>query len=613
MSNLTGVLAPDALKTLLTLGPAITSPLTSASGGWDSRLWPQIDPGWFRSGASTVIDGHDYLFAREGRVTFGPFINEAVCSTIIPRRHGPTIALWTGTTASVTAFAASGQPSLDLSWKALVYGACRYRFLHQCSGWVSAASGLYKLVIPDEIDGVGYLCPPLPRKLRDSQTYWDFLGSPEDLVTYGIPGARQWAKDSSGQVFVLPSSGQTPSSGMCVSWIAGQTTLDWEEMALTDSSGNVSLGCPTRLGVGGLTLQYVTSSSATGGIIADPTSLPLKASITGGLRPRVAVVVRYKPQGIYALSPSGDGAVVAARLPSSGQVMVRFEESTPAEPFAAGRPAGGPLALYPPSTPPGFIYAVTPGTPTPQSQPKAASYLDLWAHPQKLFPTRGPWSLARVVVRGADNLPSANITVSVSGDAALSLSATTLVTGEDGQAFFRVKYNGATGSASGTATITAFHGALTKTITLTLAAYPSNAEWVRRLRSGQVSIAEIPGVRPRSGSSRKSIALWRVQEDGQPSPFSDMPLTISCKKGKLFVDPLTLADAQPAGGGGKSITLTPRKSSNPDWFDGPLLIEYESTGLGEKDVIYARWEGDDIPLPAGGTYALPKAFGRLEI
>ncbi len=627
--ELSGVVGDNDLHTKVTSGPAPSGP-----GDRSYFLWPEVNPGWFRAGNDSIFAGMDYLFAREARCVMGPCSGEALSSIEIPRHHGPTVAMFRPYTVASGLVEAqlqsvTGHPQRDSNWIPLVYAPCRDR-LYKSVSWIPFTilgdnSVIYKFIPYAETSGWGEEYNPIPINLTDSSSEWRLLGSLDDLQTVGSPGAKEWAS-SSGVFFVRRISGQGSPSGMSASWIAGQTTLDWEELGVNTEQG-IPLSVPSLEIFSDVYAQFAIGGAVSTGATVDVEGTFPRFAVVANLPVGEKVIVRYKPNGVYGLAPGTNGAVPAARVASQSLICIRYEESTMSEKFSGGRPGGwaedNPLALSPYTSPPGFIVGLAPGHPMHPTHPGnglgwgaagAGSKILAWSTPSVLLNTGSPGKI-RALVIASDGLPLAGAEVEFTAGSGIYVTETTAITNVEGEAFteiYRLDYGVPTGSISGTTDLVVevyTRGLLvdTQTVPITLGSRLTDEDWSANMYGGKVHIILESG-RARSGRSRrKKLSLWRTNSDGAVSYLSAQSVTITCEEGRLFADSSTNATSSPPGGGGNSVTLTPITSSE-DWMDKPYSVEYEPSETGEPDVIRAVWAG----ITQDGV-ALPNAYGVLEI
>lgn len=627
--ELSGVAGDDDLFTTVTTGPSPSGPVER-----NYFLWPEVNPGWFRAGDDAIFGGMDYLFAREARSIFSA-VSGTIASTVeIPRHHGPTLGLFYAYDASsglveASALASTGHPQRDSSWTPLVYSPCRTR-LYKSVTWVTDSmlmdgTVIFKFTPSSESAGWGDAYDALPMQLSDSSVDWKLLGNKDDLQTIGTPGAKEWAT-SGGVFYVRRMASQGSPSGLAASWIAGQVTLDWEEIAVNTEQG-VPLTVPSLQDFESVYIQFAKGgATASGATVAVEGTFP-RFAVLSGLPVGEKVVVRYKPNGVYGLALGANGAIPAFRVSDPSVVLFRYEESTKSEKFSGGRPGGwasdSPVALSPYTTPPGFIVALAPGHPMHPTSPGtglgwgaagAGSRVFAWSTPSVLLTTGSPGKI-RAVVLSSDGLPLAGAEVRFTPSAYISVSDSVVYTNVQGEAFteiFRIDYGIATSTLTTDTTLTVevyTRGILvdSQDVTISLGTNLTEDEWSSNMMGGKVHLIMESG-RARSGRSRrKKISLWRTNSDGCVSFMSGQSVTITCEEGRLFADGSTNATSSPPGGGGNSVTLTPITSSE-DWMDKPLSIEYEPSETGEPDVIRAKWSGNTV-----SGVDIPDSYGALEI
>lgn len=626
MANIefSGVLGDSDLSLKLSPGP---HPTNGSERG--IYFWPEVSPGYFRAGEFTIHNNIDYLFAREGRVTYGTVTGSSIPDKEISRLHGPTLAAFFPTTGSsgliniAKSVAATGWVSRDPRWNELVHAPCRqrlYKLLTDQNSWVllqtlSDNSKIYSLTVGTEVNGFGTSFTPLLTRLTDDRHDWVFLGTKEDLISCGVAGAREWARGTSGNFIVRCSQSQTPPTGLVGCWIAGQASLDWEELAITTSEG-VPLSVGTKHSIGSVELQFPKGGVfVTGATVASFTTFPRMATVTGSLEANQEVVVRYKPTGVYGTSLGSSGVIVACNVPVSSVICIRYEESSPEELFSAGRLIRNSEevsnALSPLTSSPGFFIGLAPGhsmhssysgSGTVYGEALSNSRILAWANPYILYKKTGPSKL-KLLVLGGDGIPVPGVSISLTGSSYLTATPATLTTNLAGEAFSEITRSlSATGTPSITATV--YNGSTVmdrQTISFVMGNDPSEEDWVKKLLSGKVYIDLLPDKAKSGFSRRRQLAVWRTQADGIPSHFSNLDLNISCKEGRLFSNINENYISNPQGG--KELTITPVIGSDTSWWDKPIILEYEPSSTGERDVIRAEW--------SGGSY--PNAYGSLII
>jgi hypothetical protein len=614
--ELSGVCGDSDLETTITPGP---SPSSSLDKGY--YLWPEVYPGWFRAGSGTTLGGLDYLFSREARAILGPCSGLVKASQEINRTHGPTIALYytlsSGMTElnSIKTIAISGFPQRGTSgWTELTYAPCRDRLYKDLSSWVLAETlsngdALYICNITAETNGWGPSGYAIPTILSDSLQEWRLLGTYDDIKQVGVAGAKEWGKTSSGQFVIKIRPPESVPSDLKGSWIAGQVTLDWEELATTTELG-VPLTVASHSTFSDLEIEYIYGDGgATGATVTVDGIFPRYAQITG-LPADNRVVVRYKPAGVYGLAEGDSGGVIATRLPSTSQhiVSVRYESSTPKERFSGGRPGGWtdtyPIAVSPLTTPPGYYIGVAPGHPLHPTQPGPGvgfgtapngSKVLAWCIPSTIY-THGSPGKVRAVVLGPDGIPIPGVDITFVPGLYIYSNVSTTQTNIWGEAFTTITridtgLAGSTLNATTTLKVQLWTNSMLvdeKTLTIVLGPQLSTEEYTKKLYTGNIYMTILPG-RAKSGRSRRlRIALWRRAADGSPNDGSLGQVQISCSNGRLFPEPSSRFFATNSAGG-KLLYIGINNQEN--WADSPIYFEYEPTNTGEADVIYASWAG----------------------
>ncbi len=292
--ELSGVAGDDDLYTRVTTGPSPSGPVER-----NYFLWPEVNPGWFRAGDDSIFGGMDYLFAREARSVFSG-VSGAVESTLeIPRHHGPTLGLYYSYDAAsgqleAEGLAATGHPQRSSNWTPLVYAPCRDR-LYKSVTWIVDStlpdgSVIYKFTPASETGGWGFVYDALPLNLCDSSVDWKFLGTKDDLEVIGTPGAKEWAAEN-GKFYVKRMASQGSPTSLAASWIAGEITLDWEEVAVNTDQG-IPLSVPSLQNFESVYVQFAKGgATSSGATVAVEGTFP-RFAVLSGLPVGERVVVR---------------------------------------------------------------------------------------------------------------------------------------------------------------------------------------------------------------------------------------------------------------------------------------------------------------------------------
>jgi hypothetical protein len=611
MSNITsGVNHDFSLFMDLKVGPSSTGILFNS-------YWPEVTPGYFTAG-NTIHNNADYLFARENRVITDSVSGLFTLDSPISRTQGPILAAWCPNSVSGQVYTqnvgTSGWVSRDSNFIELIYSVCRNRLIHPILNFTLVSSttyDLYSYTVSGEAEGFGPISPALMYKVEDKSEEWQNYKFLPDFIEGAIPGMKTWCP-SGNTLYVKVPVGASAPTGLSVSYISGQASLDVEEYGLTTIAGvPISVGTKDRIDNVEIQLAY-GGALASGSIVASGSVTFPRYVNSLGLPENTPVIIRYRPTGVYGTTigtVSGvRGVIVAGNLSSSGKAVFRFDKGIIGEKHSPGSVRPDMATISPVASFPGFYLGVAPNhylhsltkeTVLNNGNAPSFSKVFAWASHTNLTTLNAPIAI-RCLVIGQDDVPVPFTNIYV--DYPVQVTGSSVVTTNlNGEVNFQIYKKSTSAGVVQILLSIQSSGNVIDVFTLNLNLQPLVSNWREKFMVGKVHISELSDLPKSAVSNRRQLSIYRTLADGSPSPYHMNTVTIFCKKGRLFStynNNIVLLSSN----SGSQISL--KKSANQSSkFDEPIYIEYESADFGNKDIITVVWESDSLS-PAYGTYQL---------